>query len=546
MKEKATQAWQKMRETFGAMSKKVRILLGVMLVLIIAGIVAGVVVMNSGKPYAVLFTELTSEDMQSVLGYLDETGATNYQVKNNDTILVPAEQEAALKAKVLMQGYPTSGFGYTLYLDNVNALSTESDRKNLQLLDLQERLGAVARSFDGVKDAQVTIAQGEDRRYVLDSDNVLEASASVILTMQNGKTLSREQTDAIRGAVARSVKGLEISNIDISDTTGKRYTSGDESMSSDASQLKLAMEEQINNKVRNGVMEVLTPLFGLSNVSVTVNSTVDVSRSTQEQTEYSEPAWAADGSTGGKGIIGSRVYEYNIGRDTDATVGGPAGTTTNADLNTYVEEGYQPDGQETNLYASGQTDYNVDTKNTKTERAAGVVTDVMVSVSINSETAGNTGTDSLRRHVARAAGIIPELETEKISILAVPFYNPDTAPAGTDDGALSIQPWMLYALIAGVILFVILLMIILIVRGRSKKRKARLAAQEAAQQQQMLYAMAGMAPPEGDGQGADIMDLRTERSMELRKDVRAFAENNPEIAAQMVRGWLRGGEDANG
>lgn len=30
--------------------------------------------------------------------------------------------------------------------------------------------------------------------------------------------------------------------------------------------------------------------------------------------------------------------------------------------------------------------------------------------------------------------------------------------------------------------------------------------------------------------------------MELRKDVRKFAEENPEIAAQMVKAWLREGD----
>ena len=33
------------------------------------------------------------------------------------------------------------------------------------------------------------------------------------------------------------------------------------------------------------------------------------------------------------------------------------------------------------------------------------------------------------------------------------------------------------------------------------------------------------------------MNLQTEKSMELRKDVRKFAEDNPEIAAQMVKSW---------
>ena len=43
--------------------------------------------------------------------------------------------------------------------------------------------------------------------------------------------------------------------------------------------------------------------------------------------------------------------------------------------------------------------------------------------------------------------------------------------------------------------------------------------------------------------GADIMEMNAEKSMELRKVVRQFAQNNPEIAAQMIKGWLRGEED---
>ena len=45
-------------------------------------------------------------------------------------------------------------------------------------------------------------------------------------------------------------------------------------------------------------------------------------------------------------------------------------------------------------------------------------------------------------------------------------------------------------------------------------------------------------------EGADIMDMKTEKSLELRRDVRKFAEENPEIAAQMVKNWLREGDDA--
>ena len=41
------------------------------------------------------------------------------------------------------------------------------------------------------------------------------------------------------------------------------------------------------------------------------------------------------------------------------------------------------------------------------------------------------------------------------------------------------------------------------------------------------------------------MEIHTERSMELRRDVRAFAENNPEVAAYMIKSWLKGDDDDN-
>ena len=39
------------------------------------------------------------------------------------------------------------------------------------------------------------------------------------------------------------------------------------------------------------------------------------------------------------------------------------------------------------------------------------------------------------------------------------------------------------------------------------------------------------------------MGLNTERTMELRKDVRQFAEDNPAIAAQMIRNLLHGADE---
>ena len=74
----------------------------------IIGAVAGVpviavvllVVLTMNKTYVPLFTELSSEDISSILNYLSEQNVTDYKVRDNDTILVPEAMEPSLKAKV--------------------------------------------------------------------------------------------------------------------------------------------------------------------------------------------------------------------------------------------------------------------------------------------------------------------------------------------------------------------------------------------------------------------------------------------------------------
>ena len=58
-----------------------------------------------------------------------------------------------------------------------------------------------------------------------------------------------------------------------------------------------------------------------------------------------------------------------------------------------------------------------------------------------------------------------------------------------------------------------------------------------------ILAAAGAAMNAEPENGADVMDLQTEKSMVLRRDIRSFTDSNPEIAAQMIRAWLRGGDD---
>ena len=516
-----------------AASRKTKgILGGAVLVVLVALVV--VIMVASNRPYVTLFADLNQSDLSSILTYLSDNGVTEYKVEG-DTILVPEDREAALKAQVLQAGYPSSGYGYDTYFDHVGSLTTESERNQVTLYALQDRIQAVVRNFDGVRDAAVVLTPGEDHTYVLDSGSKVDATASVTVTMEEGKTLTDNQVKAIRKLVSSCLAGLNVENVDILDTYGNPYTVSDDFMDvQDASALKLQLEEQWNNNIRTRVMQALIPIYGEGNVQVSGNTVVDVDRTYTDSTDYNLEDWAEGNDDG---IIGTEIWQNSIVRGDEETAGGAVGTETNADLNTYVENQAQPNGNETAITTSGQQDHLVDTTKQQVEQITARIADVMVSVSINQSVAGDTSVNDLYAHVGRAAGITDADQRDKISIMISPFYRPGSETP-TEPVVEGLSNWMIYAAIAGVGVFLLLLLLILLLLHRRKVKKRKAAEAEAAAEAAANALIMTQAAP----QQSNIMEMQTEKSMELRQDIRKFAEENPEIAAQMVKNWLREGE----
>ena len=548
--EKLKAFWGKLRERAGKIARRTWIIAGA--VLVVAAAVITILLNN--RPYATLVTNMSADEMSSVITLLSGWGVTDYKVENNDTVLVPKDRQAELQARVLMENVTQSGLYYSTYFDHISALSTEAERNNAFFMDLQDRMRATIRCFANVKDAVVTITQGQDRSYILDSGNIVSAKATVLVTMDSGTKLTTQQASAIRTLVSNAVQGLEVDNVSISDTIGNQYSTASDYADGDASALKLQLEEEKANAVRTQVMRALTPYFGEDNVDVAVNCVVSLGNITEERTEYWGPDWLMDGSTNGRGLIGEILWQYSWAQNEDGTTGGVVGNETNADtpnpnLPNYVEDLPGPDGTEREFSTSGQKDFDNNESRKHIVTTAAQLTDCSIAVSLNSTVAGDIDVDEWRTHVARAAGIVGavdeetgrEILSDKISVVSYPFYRPVVpAPPSPDDLFLGVRLWVWIAAGAGLLLFLILLIVLLVLRSR-KKRRQREAEEMEERDIDALLAAAGLG--QGAPAGADIMDLQTERSMELRQDIRQFAQDNPEICAQMVRTWLKGGDE---
>lgn len=551
--ERARTLWGKARESLKKISKKIWIALAAALVVLA---VILVIILNN-RPYATLVTGVSMDEASTVLQLLDSWGVRDYKVENGDTILVPESQQHQLQARVLMENVFQSG--QTRYFDNLSALSTNQERNAAILKDLQSDLRATIRCFENVKDATVYLTPGEDRGYILDSGNVVDATAGVQVTMNGSTRLTTQQAAAIRELVSNALQGLKITNVSITDTYGNTYSGGSLTADSDASALKMQLEEEQANKIRTQVMQVLVPAFGRDNVDVAVNCVVEVGNVTEDRVDVYLPEYAANGETNGRGIIGSLIYQWSYNRDGETSVGGVVGTESNSnlpnpDFSQYVENIPNLDGSESQADASGQIDFNNSESRKHIITTAGYLKDCSVAVSINSTTAGNVDVREWQQHVARAAGIYGDVDEEtgeeilsgRISVITYPFFREETpapVPSFLELEIVGIPLWVLIAAAGGLLLFIILLVIILLSRRSRRKKREAEEEENQAEQVDALLAAVGLGGQATDDNGADVMEIQTEQSMQLRKDIRQFASENPEIAAQMLRNWLRGGED---
>ena len=222
VKEKAKAFFSKAWERLKKISKKVWIIIAAVLVVLI--VAAAIILTLNKKEYAVLVTQVSNTEAANIVTFLEERGVTDYKVEDENTILVPAGQEAQLKGAVLMANLNKTGH---YYLENLGSFSTNEERNTAQRYDLEDGIAEVIRTFPNVVDASVNITPGENRAYILDSGNVVKATAGVMVTMTEGNMLTDEQAEAIQNFVASSVQGLEFESVTIQDTMGNIYLTGD-------------------------------------------------------------------------------------------------------------------------------------------------------------------------------------------------------------------------------------------------------------------------------------------------------------------------------
>ena len=538
-KEQVTKLLTSFRQFWDAQEKKRKIayIAIIVAIILIAVIVAAIL---NRKEYTVLYEGLDTAEASEIVSQIQELG---YEVslKSDGSVVVPKGTEDKLTMEMALQGYPKSNLTYDLYTNNVDMFSTESEKREYARMALENRLSAVISSLEGVEKATVTLSIPEQQNTVITTVKK-EPSASIVVYLGKNVVLTNEQIEGIRHIVQMSYVGLKEENISIVDSYGipqiEKETSVD--VVADVTK-KLAFKTNLENTIKEKILELLRPIYGDDGVSVAVNMVLDFDSKVSEKTDYTP-----EGNTNSGVLQHGDATEASGGTTVD---GGVVGVETNAD-DTYPTGNTNGNGAWTENSLSNT--YLVDTYKEQVEKAGYDIESLSIAVVVYTDYISEAQRQDLVKLVANAGSVNPDLAD---SVVTVTNFAKFDANLGNDVSV----PVYLFGLtfnqliVAGAILLILLivLIVVLIITSSSAKNKRR-KFEEQVLAASMADAEEGREITDTfniglDGQPVEIPSLTNEatdtKDVVIRREITDFARNSPEIVAQLLKNLMKEEEE---
>ena len=537
---------QKLKEMWQNLSQKSKKLLAIIASSTFLVIVVAIFLIARGHKteYQTLFTSLSQSEAQQVVSLLQEQNVPYLYDGKSGSLKVPAQSVDTLRAQLLSKGYPKSGFTYNMYIGNSGLMTTESDKKQYTLYDLQDRLGATVRLFEGVRDAKVTIAEGTEQNYALESDEPIEASASVVVTMEEGKSLGEKNAEAIKNLVARSVKGMNFTKVSVFDAGTMEEVGKDADEEGGGSATSITnLTATVENNIATNIKRVLAKIYGMENLAVSVKGTLNMAKLIQENTQYSVPEKIEANDKTGL-LHNEEVAGENAGSSGE-NAAGVAGADANADTPRYTTQNGNNNANDGYANSSATREWLYNVLKEQKEISPGVLEDATVAVVINTDDTSIPERDLINL-VADASGITREEAGDKITILrSLNKTNVQkTEEEKTDTEKQTVlSRFPLWALIGAAVsaFLLLLILILLILRAKKRKKLKMLMEEEKANQEALSVKPSDEIAPIDDT--PDEYELNAEgrmiHGMKLKKSIGEFADQNPQVVAKLIQSWMR-------
>ncbi len=485
-----------------------KVLLGFVTAAMVSGVI-GVVYWTSMLEMGLLFGGLTPEDAGAIQSKLSDEGIAHELKDGGTAIYVPKDRRYELRNRFLQDGLVSGdGPGMELF-DKAQIGMTEF----LQEVNLTRGIeGELARTISWLEPVAAAKVRVTRPKQTIFTELQRKPTASVVVKLVPGRTLSSRQVSGISQIVSFSVEGLSPENVLITDSSGKPLsrpsTGDDDQMAADQLTLKQGYEKNLTEKVQ----KQLDAVVGKNKVSVMLNVDFDFKRETTKSKEYTYPAEG-------------KVMKEDKSKTEETTKTMPLGggaTGTGAKI------GGQQGGRETmetESMTSEDTDVTYAVNETDVEAVEGGATVKRLSLAIMVDNSLQDQSDSIEGIIKEAVGY-DETRGDTFRVAYIEFTPLEEVEGLEEEMASYEQKEFIITLmkhgIQGLSVVGVILILFLVLKRAEKKAKA-----------------AAEAP----GESALAQSLSEERSMKERKktreEVMSAVQADPVMASEILHEWLK-------
>ena len=232
--------------------------------------------------YRPLFPGMSGVDQAAAFESLQKSGMAVEIDAATGSVSVPNDMYHQAKMVLASQGIPaTSTDGFAMIRDQQSMGTSQFIEQKRYQLAIEEELAHSISSIQAVQAARVHLAVPKQSVFVR---NRVEPTASVILTLSQGRRLSDAQAQAVVHMVASSVPYLEARNVSVVDQFGNLLANDEDSSGLGMSDKQLSYRNKLEKMYQQRIQSLLTPLVGVNKLRAEVNADMDftVQEITQE------------------------------------------------------------------------------------------------------------------------------------------------------------------------------------------------------------------------------------------------------------------------
>ena len=543
---------QRMRERLNALNEKIsraqKYAIGVVIVLL-AATIGALVYLGTRVEYGVLYSELKQEDAGKIADRLRDEKVDFKLDRNGTTILVPVEKADELRLMIASEGGPVDANpGYKLFdKADIFGMPEEVIQVNKRRI-MEGELAKSIESIEEVKSARVHLAVPPEELFVEDQK---AATASVILNLRPGAVLRPKQVKGIVNIVAGAVPNLSPDNVTIVNQNGKILRAAtDDNLMEGASGLEY--QRNIERELEQKATDVLEKAVGRGKAIVRVRAKLDFSQEQrteeifdpQQQIARSEETLSEQRQNGADqvgGVAGAAANDPNVAQGVvrvgDASNSNREKTTVNYEIGKITKKILGPDVRLTRLSVAVLVD--------------GVYKDVVPAEGgdpVPPEYSSRTKEEieAIKNLVAKAVELDGK-RGDEIEVANLQFQD-ETAAEELVMKAGQRQVLVDNLIKYGLILLVFMLLVFAVFRpvvrwltAPSEPPPAAEVVEEGALPEAEPAALPGIQAIALLEQQEVDMEAEKKRLEELSliEKIREFANQNPDVAASVVRYWLK-------